>query len=150
MKTSPDLIANVFQRLTLCLDERSRRLVVAAEATLLGRGGVTFMHKTTGMAMSTIRRGQIELMGTAAENLPPKEEAGWSLDLQVGDEPQFFPSELPLETGLVSQGRIRRPGGGRKRLENSQPELVDALKKLFLMSLKRKDLRFVHLVLGEY
>ncbi|EQD56784.1 protein, rhodopirellula transposase family, partial [mine drainage metagenome] len=43
------------------LDERRRRLVFAAEARALGRGGIELVHEATGMARSTLARGIREL-----------------------------------------------------------------------------------------
>ena len=43
------------------LDERSRRLVFAAEAQSLGRGGIERVHLATGVARSTLARGVKEL-----------------------------------------------------------------------------------------
>ncbi|MBI4393741.1 MAG: ISAzo13 family transposase [Euryarchaeota archaeon] len=43
--------------LTRALDERSRRLVLAAEAQSLGRGGIELVHQATGVARTTITRG---------------------------------------------------------------------------------------------
>lgn len=39
------------------LSERARRLVVAADAKLLGRGGINFVHKASGMSRVTIKKG---------------------------------------------------------------------------------------------
>ena len=39
------------------LSERARRLVAAADAKLLGRGGITFIHKTSGISRVTIKKG---------------------------------------------------------------------------------------------
>jgi hypothetical protein len=43
------------------LDERSRRLLVAAEARALGRGGIVQVARASGISISTIRRGLLEL-----------------------------------------------------------------------------------------
>lgn len=43
------------------LPERSRRLVVAADAKSRGRGGIMFVHKTSGISQPTIRKGIREL-----------------------------------------------------------------------------------------
>jgi transposase len=43
------------------LDERSRRLLVAAEARALGRGGIVQVARASGVSISTIRRGLLEL-----------------------------------------------------------------------------------------
>ncbi len=78
------------------LDERSRRLVFAAEARSLGRGGIAKVHRATGMARSTIARGVAEL----------------------GRPRSGDPS------------RIRRPGGGRRRLVDKDPTLRTDLEAL--------------------
>src|SRR3954465_13503809 len=43
------------------LDERSRRLVLAAEAAALGRGGITAVARATGAARPMIARGISEI-----------------------------------------------------------------------------------------
>lgn len=50
-----------YQALLPALPERSRRLVVAAEAKVRGYGGVSFVSRASGMARSTIERGIVEL-----------------------------------------------------------------------------------------
>src|ERR1700726_4059770 len=69
------------------LDERSRRLVAAAEAFPAGFGGIAAVAVGTGVAPSTIGRGLREL---------------------AQDEPPAF-------AGACSPQRIRRLGAGRKR-----------------------------------
>ena len=49
------------------LDERGRRLFAANEAISLGRGGVTAVAATTGIARSTINRGVAELKAARNE-----------------------------------------------------------------------------------
>ncbi len=78
------------------LDERQRRLFVAAEARAAGYGGTAAVSRVTGVAASTIGRGLKEL------------EA---------------PSATPLD-------RVRRPGGGRKSLRETNPGLLDDLNAL--------------------
>jgi DNA-binding phage protein len=55
----------VRQRFTLLeggvLDERTRRLVAAAEALTLGWGGVSLAARATGFSRRTIQRGMQEL-----------------------------------------------------------------------------------------
>ncbi len=50
--------------LTRHLDERSRRLVLAAEAQALGHGGIARVHRATGVARSTIGDGIRQLHQT--------------------------------------------------------------------------------------
>ena len=45
------------------LDERARRVVVAAEALALGRGGITAVARATGLARKPIARGMGEVRG---------------------------------------------------------------------------------------
>jgi transposase len=75
------------------LDEKSRRLVLAAVARAAGEGGITAVAKMTGASWQTVADGVAEL------------ESG-----------KFAP-----------QGRVRRPGGGRKKLAETDPGLVPAL-----------------------
>jgi len=83
------------------LTERARRLFVAAEAKAAGYGGRAAASRATGMAPSAIDRGLKEIEATAATGGP----------------------------GL-DKTRSRRPGGGRKKLEDKHPELLGKLKGL--------------------
>src|SRR3979409_1409439 len=56
-----DNLRSRFERMSPFLDERGRRLFAANEAIWLGRGGVTAVAATTGIARSTINRGVAEL-----------------------------------------------------------------------------------------
>jgi hypothetical protein len=47
--------------LVAALDERRRRLVLAAEAQALGWGGIELVHWATGFSRSTLARGIREL-----------------------------------------------------------------------------------------
>ena len=78
------------------LDERSRRLVVAAESLSLGRGGISAAARATGVSRLVIRQGIKELKEPA--QMPP--------------------------------GRVRRPGGGRKRVVERDPSVLTDLEKL--------------------
>lgn len=76
------------------LDERTRRLVLAAEAVWIGHGGIARVARAAGVDPKTVAAGIDELDG-GAEPLPA--------------------------------GRIRRPGAGRRRVEEHDPALVEAL-----------------------
>jgi len=94
-----DALAGVRRRFTALepvLDERSRRLLVAAESKTLGLGGISAVSKATGVSRQVIRQGLRELEQSPA---PPA-------------------------------GRIRRPGGGRKKARQKDPTLVADLEKL--------------------
>ena len=81
------------------LDERQRRTYAAAEAKVIGRGGVSQVAAATGLARGTIMAGMLELEGKTNEfisNAPP----------------------------LAAAGSVRRSGGGRKSLSVKDPTLV--------------------------
>jgi transposase len=60
-----DTIIRRFQLLTGMLDERARRLVAAAEALSIGRGGSVAVARATGISRRAIQQGIKELLGDA-------------------------------------------------------------------------------------
>jgi hypothetical protein len=64
-------IARRFKAVGGVLDERSRRLVAAAESASLGRGGVSAVSRATGISRQVIRQGIAEL-GEAAVHPPAR------------------------------------------------------------------------------
>ena len=83
------------------LDERTRRLWAASEAMALGHGGVAAVSQATGLAESTIRDGRRELQ-----------------------------QKNSLDSDVISSRRVRRAGGGRKKLIEHDPKLLKALDAL--------------------
>jgi transposase len=77
------------------LNEKQRRLMLAAEARALGHGGITQVAHAAGVSRPTIHRALREL-----------------------DAPATDP------------GRVRKPGGGRKRTRDRDPGVVAALDAL--------------------
>jgi len=96
MQTDEEILAEKFAVVLPHLDERQRRILLAAEARALGRGGVSLVARAAGVSRQTIHTALKEL-----------------------DAP-------PAPAG----GRVRRPGGGRKRLAERDPGLADALDAL--------------------
>ncbi len=86
-----------FTALAAILDERSRRLLVAAESAAIGRGGISAVSTATGVSRPVIRKGMAELK--QAVSAPPV-------------------------------GRVRRPGGGRKKAIERDPKLQQDLERL--------------------
>lgn len=74
------------------LDERQRRLLLGAEARILGYGGIRAVARAAQVSETTVRKGVH--------------------DLEAGEEPL---------------GRVRRPGGGRKKVADLDPGLRRAL-----------------------
>lgn len=85
------------------LDERSRRIWAATEAQEAGWGGVSQVAAATGIARNTIHVGMTELTRAASRR-----------SVRPGKKPR----------------RVRRSGGGRKRLTESDPRLREALEAL--------------------
>jgi len=54
-------IASRFKALTGVLDERTRRLLAAAESQAVGRGGISLVARATGLSRPVIRQGIAEL-----------------------------------------------------------------------------------------
>ena len=50
-----------YETLKTVLDERSRRLLAAAESQAVGRGGISIVAKATGVSRPVIRQGIAEL-----------------------------------------------------------------------------------------
>jgi hypothetical protein len=82
------------------MDERVRRRWAATEAMALGWGGVLAVAVATGMARNTVAAGIRELASR-------REQSETIIDV-----------------------RLRRPGGGRKRVTETDPELLHALEEL--------------------
>ena len=98
--TVVERIRQKYQALSPPMDERMRRQWAGAEAAALGWGGLTAVSRATGLALNTIRAGRAELEARRGHPDPPVEE------------------------------RIRRPGGGRKPLTQTDPGLRAALSAL--------------------
>src|SRR4029453_18673600 len=94
-------ISAKFAPLEPFLDERTRRLWAAVEARALGRGGIMRVTEATGLSRATIRAGLREL-----------------------DTP------LPADTRRATRERLRRPGGGRRPLVDSDSQLLQVLESL--------------------
>jgi hypothetical protein len=56
-----DTLSRKFEALARVLDERTRRLVAAAEATAIGYGGITAAARASGLSRGTVIRGIAEL-----------------------------------------------------------------------------------------
>lgn len=93
-------IESRYVALASLMDERMRRQWAAAEARSYGWGGLRAVSRATGMSPTTIALGRAELEAREADPESP------------------HPS------------RLRKPGGGRKRLTTVDPELASSLERL--------------------
>jgi hypothetical protein len=64
--TTEEDIKCKFEALAPIMDERITRLWAAAEAEVLGRGGIATVERATGLSRTTIRAGLVELRGGAS------------------------------------------------------------------------------------
>jgi Rhodopirellula transposase DDE domain len=92
-------IREKYRRLSRVMDERSRRIWAATEASAAGWGGVSLVARATGMARNTVAAGVREL--------------------RKRDRP-----------AKLDGSRVRRLGGGRKRLAEREPKVLKALEYL--------------------
>jgi hypothetical protein len=93
-----------YEALKTLLDERSRRLLAAAESQAVGKGGISFVAKAIRISRPVIRHGI---------------------------------ADLKDPTALVA-GRVRKEGGGRKRVIDKDASLKTDLQSL-LESTTRGD-----------
>ena len=98
--TAIEHIESKYQSLASVLDERARRHWAASEARAYGWGGVSAVSDATGMSPNTIRKGLAEL---AMRDADPDAEV---------------------------TSRLRKAGGGRKRLTETDPQLSEELDHL--------------------
>jgi hypothetical protein len=96
------IISEKYELLKPFLDEQKKRLFVAAEAISLGEGGISIVSRATGVNRETISKGCKELENGTIGGI-----------------------ESP-----VPEGKIRAPGGGRKKSIDKDPTLVSDLESL--------------------
>ena len=101
---APEVIATLqskYESFLPYLNERTRRVWAALEARALGYGGISAVAQATGLSRNTIASGMQELQDYQGESLA---------------------SAIPEQ--------IRRPGAGRKRVEEVDKTLLDDLESL--------------------
>lgn len=96
-----DPIRARFEKLAWTLDERMRRLFAAAEASVLGHGGVSKVARAVGVSRRAIHAGLLELSELTGKDLPDQQRQ-----------------------------RVRKEGGGRKSMRATDAALLAELKKL--------------------
>lgn len=94
-----------FEALIPYMNEKLRRLWAASEAVALGQNGIKIVAFATGLSCNTIRTGIKEL------KIPLK-------------------SQDQVKSAMESTSKIRKPGGGRKKLIETDPSLMEDLEKL--------------------
>jgi hypothetical protein len=114
-----------YEALCPFLNERQRRLWAATEAQAVGHGGVTLVSQATGLGRKAIHRGLRELERISTDIPEPLPAVA------AADEEEDPPSEGPSEgIAALLPGRLRLPGGGRKRLTVKDPTILEDLEAL--------------------
>ena len=90
------LLKKRYDLLSDLLNEKSKRLWCAAEAKVLGHGGIAIVSNATKISRTTISTGLKEL--------------------EQGDK--------------IDMSRLRKEGGGRKKVTEKQPGLINAIEQL--------------------
>jgi len=93
-------IQEKLRKISPILNEKQRRIVFAAEAEQIGRGGKSKISALTGMSRSTLNAGLADLKSISDNSLSIDKES------------------------------IRRPGGGRKKITETAPEILSVLESL--------------------
>jgi len=90
-----------YEQLAPYLNETSKRIWAAVEALSLGHGGITSVSRATGVSRTTIHAGIDELESSQTEAF-----------------------------GVEDYGAVRRKGGGRKPITESDPTVLEDLEQL--------------------
>jgi hypothetical protein len=105
-----------FDSLRPLMNERLRRLWAAAEARGIGWGGINRVAAATGLSHKTIATGLRELNDLA----------------QPADGSVHIPESQERPGGRQALDRVRRRGGGNKRIEIKDPAILSALSQLLV------------------
>jgi hypothetical protein len=97
---TPPIDEAAFLRVFATLNERQARLYAAERALALGHGGRAVVARLTGLSYPTLRKGVAELRDEVAPAV------------------------------ALAPGRVRHPGGGRKKVEVLAPDLVPVLQEV--------------------
>lgn len=121
-----EAIRNRFELLSPYLDEKTRRLLVAAEAQSLGFGGITIVARATGMTRDTIRRGIGELQGSAEPQAGRIRRSGGGRKRTIDTDPTL---QADLEK-LISPAERGDPESPLRWTSKSVRHLAQELKRM--------------------
>ena len=99
-------IRQKYSHLAHCLNEKSRRIWAATEARSLGRGGISILHKATGIDYKTIRKGIADTI--SKDEIGTVRQSGGgrkSLTTKISS----LPRELELLVDPVTRGDPESP-----------------------------------------
>lgn len=126
-----------YKELLPTLPERSRRLVVAADAKSRGYGGVSFMCRASGMARSTIKRGVDELDGGTALSPERNRRSG-------AGRKRITEQDKTLKTDLLELAEDSAKGDPQSPLQ-----WIDKSTRTLSKELAKKNHRISHVKTGQ-
>src|SRR6266702_75981 len=103
-----DTITRRFQLLAGMLDERARRLVAAADALSIGRGGCVAVARATGISRRAIQQGIKELLEDVSPGAGRVRRVGGGRKKTVIKDPSLR-DDLERIMALTSQGDMESP-----------------------------------------
>ena len=109
-----EAVTNIIDIMMPILDERQKRILLAASSMSLGHGGVTVISEHTGASRSTITNGINE----------------------INDESYS-------DSDVFETKRVRRQGAGRKSAENSHPSLYDHIEEIIKSSVYGSPMKVI-------
>ena len=133
-------IAQRFDVVRGVLEERSRRLVAAAESVAAGRGGVSVVARATGMSRQVIRQGLREL---AEQNLAKAHYLASGLAARF--KSPFF-NEFVVRVGdpeALNKKLLKKKVIGGLALGRFYPELADCMLLCATEMTKRESMDIV-------
>jgi len=126
MDTDTALIKQRFENIEPFLDERTRRLLVAAESSVLGHGGIAKVSRATGLSRPTIAAGLEELADSSLADTKRIRKAGGGRKRTVDKDPTLLQD---LE-GLIEPTSRGDPESPLRWTSKSVRKLAQALNRM--------------------
>ena len=105
-------VQRIIDEVTPYLDEKQRRILFGSAANAIGRGGIAFVNEVSGSARTTVKAGQSELASGTDSAVKKDQDEGYVRKEKTG------------------KARIRKPGGGRKKACEKNPELYAKIESI--------------------
>lgn len=127
-----------YKQLFPSLNERGRRLTAASDAKMLGYGGITLIHKASGLAINTIRTG-IKEIEDQGNRLPPE-----SCRHSGGGRKRITETDKTLKDDLLALVADSSQGDPESPLQWTNKSI-----RILAKELKKKDHTISHTKVGE-
>jgi len=129
-ESSIDIVREKYSKINFCLNEKSRRIWAATEASSLGWGGISIVSKATGISRTTITKGieEIRQLGPQNENKTTVKyiRATGGGRKKITDKYRNLLTDLELLVDSATRGDPESP---RRRSSKSSYKLAQELKQ---------------------